>query len=68
MSNSPLFLSPCPAEQTGLGPMALAVALTICFQTLAPPPEGAAPNTVHFLLKETLVLAVGNEVLPHLPV
>lgn len=48
--------------------MALAVALTICFQTLASPPEGAAPNPVHFLLKGTLVLAVGNEVLPHLPV
>lgn len=33
-----------------------------------PPPEGTAPNRVHFLLRGTLVLAVGSEVLPHLPV
>lgn len=68
MSNSSFFLSPCPAEQVGLGSTALALALTICFQTLPSPPEGTAPERAHLLLRGTLVLAVGNEALPHLPV
>lgn len=47
--------------------MALAVACTICFQTLPSPPEGIAPNRARFLLRGVLVLAADNEASPHLP-
>lgn len=47
--------------------MALAVAPTICFQTLLSPPEGIAPNRARLLLRGVLVLAADNKALPHLP-